>query len=1653
MVAVPSNLTGATTLDAHQWVVGLLDGQADYKLMSGGAPVTLSDITKGTVADIEIKPLGSRVNPAGSYAFKPSHQPQKFSKQFSSRVVTPEGLSPSLVQSMESAHGTHAAIHMLSKMLSQRSLNMPLSPKGIESLSSFILADPAPVVRRNPIGLRQTPTGLRMTRVIGERGRVMDDMMLKEVMGYLQKNDGNYELPTDFPATEKQFQSFKNNVLQPYLISVEANRTLIKYLNDVLIPHMNQLVDDGAYSKKGLGEAGGVTMTKAKIKQMIARRYDTIVSRLATSCQDFYMGRNEALIAHPAFLYPQMQYVLLPPPLKLTGGSRAEVFLYQAGEPPKYGKAVDDPTTIAQHMPRHMMAAIKAQQEGAEELTFPVARINNRPIDFANIIHTDVIGRSLRAGNIAEILVTAGRWWSSTATKVSNFFRRKGTTTTANPLTEEQNNVLRDLNKVANDVQSAGANFIPAMLSHIEEGSATLEKLPIAAVIEVNIGGLKPRPIRWPESLICCMMQVLSDNADQIMRTDRAGGEDSADEVIKRKNKFFQPNLNLLPPSIESNIKLEYLDKNGKSKNKQNHSPHGSSGKYQHLDNEVKGHVENFFNFGLTLNDLVGNDKKAYAATIALDMATNVNKGDRHHSAVSADIYPTNNNSKADGTGGRDRAFAAFKALPTNPTKDGGVDGDARAVKFLHIVGERSKDYGLGGSTPKRLSILHIMQLAITNCKTNGHEPTPEEVKFVTHLLMYCIAKLDTDVTTFMDEKETGPITALTKALELREARQQKDIKAKQRELLENINEAIQGVNAVGEGDLGDVFQQLVVNQLLADAFGGALEGGDLMGALGIDILEAEQPVQPAVAIEDEVMENPGHGMALDSLSEQLKDSPLDRAVIRQVKDNIDASNAQIIARYGTALPGQDVVNALAEQLRGVFAEAVRQTNEERQEAQELAAANLRIARLLDRETIEDAEQDAMEGFLELIRNVQSVTSSLLRSEESFVNDFGRFLPLDPFNARDDEYYSLYALEASYKLLVGQIESTENTARSALSAIRMFTKDESTLSANEPRINYLAQLIQFCNAMQSAYGEVGGLLNQAMEDMADDEGGISPYIYRAAFNTADNFNLRSMARIKLRTAANAAATSVDPYAVKATFFKLYENCLDVIGKLFGAFPSESEMPSILGTRTGYRVPGLKFADDYLVRLIDAGLDFGGDSSHDARRDAIFIEMVSPSEAARRRLEQHKENVAEARRIQEEQKQKALKLAKDQLLGSPSFSTRNMAKASQMFVDLDIAKEAERKATQSKRVIGDMFEQTMRHHKGQKFIKEERARAEAQKAYDKEMSMKLFHTALRTPGSDVRDKLMQQKLEMPAEDYVEPVTPEDQAYQLHVIANGIALNTLRALGPKNGGLTEKMYQRAIKGKLPKESILNIKKGLEAGRAKKAEARYQSALLKAVQDAVAIEKPTFATPEEIANDEYVRYMMNVSEQDLAMRNSGASLPALDRIHEVDHSANKFGMRMSDYGAGTGDYALFNPSTALDVYNARGEWIGEVSPQKAVTIIDRHGYIKRGHAIYPGNYDATQELLAEMRGLVKATDEHHSQYDSKPFQRGGGFLPSFGAHQTVPVSDTRARDVSKAGAVYWSEGGSSTGSKSPSPEMTKPLTREDFARSNGGGVVWYD
>ena len=79
----------------------------------------------------------------------------------------------------------------------------------------------------------------------------------------------------------------------------------------------------------------------------------------------------------------------------------------------------------------------------------------------------------------------------------------------------------------------------------------------MVAAIEVNIGGLKPRPLRWPEHLIMSMMEIMSENSDQIIRTDGAGNAFAgAGDVAGGVSPFFQPNLNTLPPNMASRIQI-----------------------------------------------------------------------------------------------------------------------------------------------------------------------------------------------------------------------------------------------------------------------------------------------------------------------------------------------------------------------------------------------------------------------------------------------------------------------------------------------------------------------------------------------------------------------------------------------------------------------------------------------------------------------------------------------------------------------------------------------------------------------------------------------------------------------------------------------------------------------------------------------------------------------------------------------------------------------------------------------------------------------------------------------------------------------------------------------------------------------------------------
>ena len=1465
LVKVPANIKDSSALKVHQWVMSHA-GSDNYVLQDAatGQPTDVTQVASGMIDEVVIgeRPLS---NPAPSYAFKPSAQPQKHITQFRSRVVTPEGLSPSVVQAVEANHGTNVAVHLLTKMLSQRSRHTLSTPRGGRILKSFVRADPRMTVRSNPVGLRQTPSGLRMARVLGEGSRVLDDQIIAEVMKYIDETN-QHSIPHDFPASEKQFDDFRANVLQPYLIAVEANRALLRYINLTLMPHMKRLIDSGQFEKNAgvsLGIGGKLKkklgLNKAELKEALERQYNTLVARLATSPADFYNGRNEALIAHPGFLYPQMQFALLPVPERLTGGTRAELFFYQVGEPPRY--QTDQEGNVIQDLPR-LIEQAAPKKDG--QIVFPVARVNNRPVDFGRVMNAGTIESTLRSGNFRDLFIAAGRFWTSPLSHLRNILGAGGAMPSGK-LSEAEQNAVRDLNKVVNEIQLSG----PMEALKTMKGEM-FDTFPMVAAIEVNIGGLKPRPLRWPEHLILAMMEIMSENSDQIIRVDGAG------VAAAGREKFFQPNLNLFPPNMASRIRLTPP------------SNLNNNNVYKHLSNPIKGIVNAAFTNGISLNDLVHDGEKpnkAYGCSIALHLAT---EAEKIPAMGGSDWYP-NGNSKTQ----RDRAKNGFLKFPKNPTMEQ-KNNDNRVVKFVAILGERRADYGLDGNMPNRLSILHIMQLAITRCKERGQEPTPEQVTFVTHLLMYCVAKLDTDIQPIQENLGT----IVSDLLKTAQGNRTRRIREEQNAFIERLSEwyDTNAQYAIPGGEL----QQIVVNQLLADFLADETQG--LGESLGLDLL----------AEEEDVLSNPGHGEFKDVIASAISgEDNLDKDVLRQVKRNIESSNARLIERYGDSMPSSATLNKLTEALRGVFQQAVRQSIADLEEAKQAAAANQRIQDLLERESIQDAKRGTRAGFLQLMEDVNSAVSRLTRQEEEYINFVAENLPDEPFadisgdvlrtDLMNHPVYIVQDILGRHRAFLDAIQMTENMARAALSGMQLFTQSDVDLDENEPRINLLADLIGFTNSMQEEYGSVGPKLEAALDDMrSDGEKGdnISPQLYLAAFDIANNFQQTAAARNALRQSAATDLSPIDPHASMRAFEKMMDKCLGIVGQLFGAFPVDLDPPP------------MDIADSYLKSLVDANIGFGGDSEAELRREDLIAEAVSPREAQRRRLLRQRDMFYEAQEAEERAKQRELTRVKNM-----TFTTRNMGRATSMIDNL--VEEARQANLKDKRVsmATKLAEGMSRSLRQREFNEQLRREEEEQRAYNKKLAKDLFNTALRTPGSEVRNVLMQQKLEYgrdSAPDYVEPVTPEDQAYQLHVVANGIALNTLRELGPSNGGISEKMFQRAKKSVLPVDSVRRMLEGLAKGRATQAKKRYEAALLKAVQEAVEIEKPTFATPEELTNDAYVRYMLSQSEEDLEMSKRGVSLPAFGR--EVDDSANRFGQRSSDYGAGTGDYALFNPARQL-------------------------------------------------------------------------------------------------------------------------------------------
>ena len=1149
MVTVPDFLKGATILDAHQWVVSNLDGRNEYVLKDmSGMETTLSDLTRGTVTEVNITPAGSRTNPAPSYVFKPEFQPQKRVQQFSSRVMLPDGISPSVVHALEAKHGA-AYRFIASKMLSQRSRRQQLSPRGTRMLSSFIMADPYAGVRINPIGLRQTPSGIRMARIIGDRGRVMDDAIVAEVRRYLEGN----ELPFDIAASKKQFDMFTKGVLQPYLISLRSNQALIKYLNETLLPHMLRLIDAGEFdadvteigffrkafksaveAKTALKSAAG----KDKVKKLLSDQYETVVRRLATSPQDFYYGRNEALVAHPAFLFPHAAAFLIPPPRRLTGGTRAEVFFYQAGEPPRYttvdGKITQElPKRMLDKMPLARKKGFYTEGEAKEYYNLPIARVNNAPIEYGDVMNVENLQTALSTGNVGQVILMASQAFANDGVLKRMF--GLGAATPPSGLTEEEGNALLDLNKIVQDMQNSG----PIQLFKTFSGEDP-EEFPLAAAIEVNIGGIRPKPLGWPEGLIFAVMQVISENADDIMRTEGHGPGD-----------YFRPNLEGLGPQT---IRLK--------------APADIDSKLSGFRPTVQTAIKNYYSKEMTLSDLSRqNDDDAYLnpayyASIALHFATNSGGN-----VLSNDMIP-------DGKEQRENAKKKFKNNTAKDPRTQYKAGDARLQKFNTIAGDRQ-------GKPEKLGLMTILQLAITRYKQDGGQPTPEQVTFVAQLTLYALSNLSTQFEA-MDVKTIGDY--LKDAIEKFEADNKADREEQFTSLVSKLDE--QRAKIPEENAL----QQMVEDRLLEDFLTDLINNKSL----------------------EDVFENPRRNPPLPKLAEMIGNTK-DINALKRARDTIrQKRKAQRSGLAGSPFtPDEKTVQRLADSLRGVFKQALAEVKQEREEAAEAIKKDEEMTALLGEFKDAEVSRVRKESYESLLKEIGKSLRALVVQETQFLEGF-MAIPDDPTMELEDNLvrqemfnhplYIAQNLYGAHKMFMDNIRMVEVSLRAGLASARyryMTTDEDNTTSINatQRRIEYFISSIEFCNGLQEAYADVGSSLGAAVDDMrVDDKDSISPHLYIALFDATDNFKLRHDIRQALSAVETTSLRMFKPERTKPVFDKLMMKSFDLISEMFGGFPGHIDYV------TSGQDPEVatKLGITYLNRLVDEDLDFYGSEDNDRR---------------------------------------------------------------------------------------------------------------------------------------------------------------------------------------------------------------------------------------------------------------------------------------------------------------------------------------------------------------------------------------------------------------------------------------------------------------------
>ena len=480
---VPSHLKGATLGAAHSWVRSKTSAR-EYTLHDAkGQKVSLADLTSGSVTEVEI---GGEVrsNPAHPAELQPATYGRM--RRVNLGYLLPEEISPALVTGLVSEEGLFGAVQSLSILLNRPvTEGLPSTPGALDLLNARTYSESGPTTGV-PLDVRGKSRGARMNpapagfgrsyggRILGAEAGVRDAAINDYVNEVLEALNAGGALP--FVVDMGQVNRFITDVFAPFLIAAQANREAIRYINTFLMP-----------AAREMGIRG----------KALEREYKFLVEHLATSPKDFYFGKPFALIAHPAFLFPQYAPMALPVPTSKkdkVAYNRLHDVLLLGGNAPRYD--------AAGNLSPPAGGKTKGDAIPVEALTdFRGGIVSGVPLSWTNV------ARMMRRLDLRGVIDAVAR------------------------MTQQPAQVLDDQHAFVEAFQRISTKNRAQFITDVANRPS---------FFLVDLVGMVPRPQGWPDKFIMALMTAFEKVRDEDFRAMNIAPVD-----------FLQPGVSMVRPDMK----------------------------------------------------------------------------------------------------------------------------------------------------------------------------------------------------------------------------------------------------------------------------------------------------------------------------------------------------------------------------------------------------------------------------------------------------------------------------------------------------------------------------------------------------------------------------------------------------------------------------------------------------------------------------------------------------------------------------------------------------------------------------------------------------------------------------------------------------------------------------------------------------------------------------------------------------------------------------------------------------------------------------------------------------------------------------------------------------------------------------------------------